>query len=185
MGSPKTEVPVEYGNKRTSHNYTKDIPQALKVYDWEESFGYSTYQMFPTLSQPRRWVKWACAKFGIKPVKVLPQRKGQIYSWYCAPRNAIYLYKQHYNVWTVLHETAHAITEKKWGVSGHGKRFVGVLMQLLIWTGLYPKTALYASAKAAGVKFVKSGWLKDKKAVRRKASRKRRSSKPTKRSKTR
>jgi hypothetical protein len=136
-----------------------DRPQAKKLYDWEDLFGYSRVRMWPNLAQPRKWVRWACALFKIKHPKVLAQRKGQMYSWYCSPRDAIYLYNNHYNVWAVLHEVAHVITEKKWNVTGHGPRFAGVLIYLLIKSGLYPQTALYASAKAAGVKFLKQGWV--------------------------
>jgi hypothetical protein len=56
--------------------------------------------------------------------------------------------------WILLHELAHCLTSTAEGGSdGHGPRFVGLYLQLLVRHARMPEAALIASLQAAGIPF--------------------------------
>lgn len=56
--------------------------------------------------------------------------------------------------WVLLHELAHCMTSTaEGGNDGHGPRFVGLYLQLLVRHARMPETALAASLRAAGIPF--------------------------------
>ncbi|RAI60968.1 SprT family zinc-dependent metalloprotease [Roseicella frigidaeris] len=56
--------------------------------------------------------------------------------------------------WILLHELAHAMTSTADGLNeGHGPRFVGLYLQLLVRHARMPEAALAASLRQAGIPF--------------------------------
>ncbi|MFC7476717.1 hypothetical protein ACFQS7_20280 [Dankookia sp. GCM10030260] len=56
--------------------------------------------------------------------------------------------------WVLLHELAHSLTSTAEGGSdGHGPRFVGLYVHLLVRHARMPEAALVASLRAAGIAF--------------------------------
>jgi hypothetical protein len=59
--------------------------------------------------------------------------------------------------WILLHELAHALTSTAEGDNdGHGPRFVGLYLHLLVRHARMPEAALVASLRAAGIAFDRS-----------------------------
>ncbi|MDO9711095.1 SprT family zinc-dependent metalloprotease [Paracraurococcus lichenis] len=56
--------------------------------------------------------------------------------------------------WVLLHELAHSLTSTAEGTNdGHGPRFVGMYLHLLVHHARMPREALAASLEAAGIPF--------------------------------
>lgn len=129
-------------------------PQKDRLYAWEDSFWEWGFQ---TLKLPRirRWVKWACKKYGVEPPTVAG-RVGRM-SEYDPHLKRIRLVRCQQNLAITLHEVAHHIVWMKHGdtVEDHGRRFIGVYFWLIEESKLLPRSALYPSAKTAGLKWVR------------------------------
>lgn len=132
-------------------------PQREKEYAWEDEFIICRRRLFRTINQARAWIKWACEQYKVPVPVVVEQRDNRDYSCYRPDRHRIQLLKRHWNPWAALHEAAHAICHHKWGILGHGPKFLGVLIWLLKENAIAPQSALTASAKAAGLRFTQIG----------------------------
>jgi hypothetical protein len=89
--------------------------------------------------------------------------KGKNTSYYFPRENKIEFSVSQLNLWTALHETAHAIDEKKYkrndGTAGHGPEYAGIHLALIqIFLGEKVKNILYYCYKAANVLIENSAW---------------------------
>jgi hypothetical protein len=128
-------------------------PQREKLYAWEDEFIIARRRTFPTIRTARNWIKWACDKYSVPVPVVVEQPSNRGFSCYRNIDHRIMLRKAHWNPWCALHEAAHAICEYRWGILGHGPKFLSVLIWLLKESAIAPVAALTASAKAARLKF--------------------------------
>jgi hypothetical protein len=108
--------------------------QKKKVYGWED--GWIDWRSGKRLSEAdvRYWVRWACKLYGITPPKVrFHARQFGGTSYYQPGDHFIEFRRRHMNVWSALHEAAHAITDTLLGdnLEGHGPQFVGTFATLL------------------------------------------------------
>lgn len=133
----------------STHDTQKDA-----VYEWQWKFWHWNHKEL-SKRQVHNWVKWAIKKkFGFKHLpKIAYLRSGNV-SWYNKETATLGFIHDHRNIAMVLHETAHAITDRMYAytVEDHGPEFMGVFLWLLEACGWYPKNTLYASAKQAGLK---------------------------------
>jgi hypothetical protein len=127
-------------------------PQAEKAYDWEASFGHSTIQGLKNIHYGRNWVKWACKQYKVPVPTVVLQIKGRNFSGYRPIDHRIWLHKPHLNVWTALHEAAHAIARHLFDDWTHGPKWLGIYIYLLSTAGIAPYSALSPSAKSMGLR---------------------------------
>lgn len=149
--------------------------QQTAVYAWERRF---RSWVTPTSShtQVRRIIRHAEWLYRIPPVRIHfkasnKSRGKSMPSQYHALR-AITLRPQHVNPAIALHETAHAITHHLFGwdppdMEVHGPQWLGIYMVLLDKFGVAPRSALEASAREHGLKWVGPGWVGPRKIRRR------------------
>lgn len=133
-------------------------PQVKAAYAWEGDWMYSRYRALSGVGV-RRWVQWACKQYGVKPpvVRIHRLAKGGT-SFYDPSTHSIEFRKRHLNMWTALHEAAHAIeTQLLDAKQPHGPEWLGIFLALLLKAGVAPREALYGSARAAGLSYSPPG----------------------------
>jgi hypothetical protein len=132
------------------HNGRERDNQRQRVYDWEGCA--KTGKRDLGLSHCQALVDDAYARFGLPYPARVEDGRGR--------RNAsggidkVKLPRWARNEEIVLHEAAHGITDRLYGVHlpGHGPEFVLVLMDLLAWRKLATKREMRATAKEHRVK---------------------------------
>lgn len=136
---------------------SKEDPQQLKVYDWEDKFVHSRIEAM-SIGSARWWVRWACKQYKVKPpiVSARPDYKHD-FSFYRTLDHRVALLKRHRNIWASFHEAAHAIAWTLLGDFTHGPKWLGIYMWLLSTAGIAPLSALKASAKEAGLRWSHMG----------------------------
>jgi len=131
--------------------------QRVQVYAWEDTWSGAGRRSL-ALSGVRKWVRWACGQYGIKPPAVRGHfrvRGGT--SFYEPNDHTIEFRKRHFNMWVALHEAAHAICDVLLDIEEpHSPEWLGIFLSLLEKADYAPRVALLASANAAGLKFVPS-----------------------------
>ena len=142
-------------------------PQAEKAYDWEASFAHSTVKGFAKIHQARRWIRWACKKYKVPPPIVIEQLKTRQFSAYRPYDHRIWIHHKHSNIWTALHEAAHAISRHLFDDGTHGPKWLGIYIYLLSTAGIAPYVALSKSAKAMGLRHSYMGNIGANKVYRR------------------
>jgi hypothetical protein len=148
-------------------------PQVKRVYAWE---GQHADWMRSTLSLrgTRAVVKWACDKYGL-PCPIIRQHYHTDDSYSQADgapggRPLIsFRAADQKNPAVALHEAAHYIHDAIFGDKGvhHSTEWLGVYLWLLEGYRIAPRTALHASAKAAGLRWVPT-WIMSPKRLQRK-----------------
>lgn len=138
--------------------------QRDRVYSWEGDWAaWNSCTM--KLSKAREYVRWACRCYGLKPPGV-KQHKGKAFSFSCG--NVISFSHDQINPGTALHEAAHYICDQIFGedLQHHCPEWMGIYLWLLEEARIAPSTALRASAKARGIRWLKT-WLVSPKRLRR------------------
>lgn len=134
-------------------------PQKARVYAWEDtfrSFGERTL----TRAVCIRVIKRCVRKYGVPMPKVLFRSRIEsmplrIASDYDPSVHLITLGYNDCNHAVCCHEAAHAIIDwQELDVEDHGPLFMGVYMDLLVYTAVAPRAALEASAEQAGIRWV-------------------------------
>lgn len=127
-------------------------PQQLKVYKWEGEWADWNSATI-SLAKAREYVRWACELYWVEAPKVI-RHAGNEYSW--SDGMTISFQKGQVSRAIALHEVAHHICNAMFGLKtpGHGPEWMAVYLWLLIKARIAPKTALLASAKAKGIKWL-------------------------------
>lgn len=131
------------------------------LYEWETKWRDWNINSL-TLSECRAAIRTACARYKVRPPAV-KQHNLRSLSWsipYPAP-GWISLQavgprgRGGKNLATALHEAAHHIVYALFGnrPSDHGPTFLGIYIWLLVEAEVAPASALYPSARAAGLKW--------------------------------
>jgi hypothetical protein len=146
-------------------------PQKAKVYAWEHEWA-DWNRATMSLRETREVVHWACSKYGIDPPAVR-QHRGTAYSYSCgAPINVISFRLDQRNPGVALHEAAHFICGALFGettdMADHSPEWMGVYLWLLEGYRIAPRTALHASAKAKGIRWMATWAMSPKRLRRRK-----------------
>lgn len=140
--------------------------QKDRLYAWEDSWrawGRNTH----TLAQLRTAIREACAHFGVEAPAVVQHNKRSL-SWSTTltgdltGKDVISLQavgpldRGGKNMAVAMHEASHHIVVKLHGLrpADHGPIFLGVYLSLLEAAGLAPRSALYASAREHGLRWV-------------------------------
>jgi hypothetical protein len=137
-------------------------PQKQAVYAWEGAWKdwNETNQTIPEL---RRIIRKACRMYRVKPPTVTAHTHKE-WTTYFPDAARISFERSQRNTAIALHEAAHHILftickqeadeESDGNFEDHGPEFLGVYLCLLAHFGVAPRTALVASAEAAGLKFL-------------------------------
>jgi hypothetical protein len=132
--------------------------QTRRVYAWEQSFGDWNIDALSDRAM-RRLIRKAERLFRAPPSKIVT-RRNMFEVAFCAAtergRTAVVVGRHTHNAASALHEIAHAITWKRAGVNRvapHGPEWLGVYLTLLMRAGVAPRSALYASARAKGLRW--------------------------------
>lgn len=130
--------------------------QTAALYKWEDAWS-SWNASTCSLAECRKFVRMACEAYGVPPPPVATHKHTEM-SYFDPARMRISLRYDHKNVPIALHEAAHAIVWHYYGASvpDHGKEFMGIYLYLLAQARCAPEVALTASARAAGLR-----WLRD------------------------
>lgn len=136
--------------------------QRLAVYAWESA--WATWNKNGTKRHNlRRWIRRAERKYRIPPTRIrflerqhLSWRQVQIRSTYEPDEHRITLDWVGQNSAVALHEAAHAITDTLfgWDLEAHSRLWLGIYLWLLEDAKIAPRSALHASAKEFGLKWV-------------------------------
>jgi hypothetical protein len=142
----------------------KPDPWQTAVYAFEHDWpGFDTASL--TLQECRAIVGTACAAYDLDPPSVV-QHQGSAYSYALSNDKTvegwkISLRRSHKNPAIVLHESAHFIVDRIYGVRGpqqdHGPTWQGVYFWLLARAELAPVEALRASARKHGLRWQERG----------------------------
>lgn len=152
-----------------------DAQQEL-VYEWEADFRDFNRQTF-TLEECRKFIHTATGRYGTPPPRVrshrprggitfyqadqIPRREKDILAIHQRIRGSavISFRKDGKNPAVALHEASHAILNY-WlplgGYEDHGPEFLGIYFWLLLRANILPEAALIASARTAGLKWMKN-----------------------------
>jgi hypothetical protein len=130
--------------------------QRNSVYKWEDGWKPWRHDGL-TLRQCQKWADWACNKYRVSRV-VVKKNKGKKWSAYNA--GYVFLGKTHRNFGTMMHEVAHHIVEKRLlkgrkMIEAHGPEWLGIFLWLVVESKWAPATAVYGSAQAAGLEFIR------------------------------
>lgn len=126
--------------------------QQQRVYAWEHQWVEWNVATI-NLKQARELIYWACDLYNVEPPTVKTHRgKAMSYS----DGLVIDFMLSHVNRAVALHEVAHHICNAIFseGIQNHGPEWLAVYLWLLIQARIAPRTALCASAKAAGLKWL-------------------------------
>lgn len=151
--------------------------RSKKTYLWEDQWGdWNRRGFYTKAKEARSWIHWASRRWGTVPPTVHSLgAKGHMSFAHNngAGKFGIYLTDRHNNIAIALHEAAHVIDDQLPSPvkEHHGKRWLAIYLDLLGSSGQYPKTAVEASAKAAGLK-----WDTTVRPPRKKKARKKRAS---------
>lgn len=128
-------------------------PQKHLLYQWEsEWLDWGRKQI--SLPDCRNLIEKACRSYGVDAPTVSAAPRKASFSAYFPCDHSIWLRNAHQNISSALHEAAHAIAQHKYPrAADHGPTFAGVFLDLLTQTGIAPASALYASAKKAGIRW--------------------------------
>lgn len=102
-------------------------------------------------------IKWACDAYNV-PVPTVRENKISKDSSFFRPIDwSIHLLPVHMNIAMALHEASHAITDYYYGpfTEGHGPKWLGVFVWLLVNVEAWPKEAITESLKARGLTYSK------------------------------
>jgi hypothetical protein len=143
----------------TQERPAKADPQKEDVYEWEDEWRAWSRNTH-TLPELRAAIRTACAYYGVRHPKV-KQHNLRSLSWSIAEYDLISLQavgpldRGGKNMATAMHEAAHHIVYKLCGhrPADHGPTFLGVYLWLLAAAGVAPESALFASARAHGLKW--------------------------------
>lgn len=127
-------------------------PQQLRVYAWEGEWADWNSSTI-SLAKAREYIRWACDLYWVEP-PVVKRHPGNSYSY--SDGYVISFNKDQINRAIALHEVAHHICNSMFSADmpGHSPEWMAIYLWLLIKARIAPKTALLASAKAAGIKWV-------------------------------
>lgn len=136
-----------------------------KAYAWEDSWLHWNKPGFKNkIGNARSWVRWACRRYGIPYPVVIRLADKEKTSWSIPTygrdgkvvAHRIELHPKHNNFAIALHEAAHVIDDyiNDPMAPSHNKTWLGIYIDLLVASGVYPKAAIIASAKAAGLKWI-------------------------------
>lgn len=136
-------------------------PQKAKLYPWEHQWiDWNRKQI--SLADCKNLIAAACQQYGVDSPTVMAGGAEWSASGYFYEHGCIALLNEHQNISSALHEAAHVITlELAPRAQDHGPLFVGVFFYLLTAGGWYPKEAVYASARKAGIKWSKKATPED------------------------
>jgi hypothetical protein len=124
-------------------------PQVERVYAWEHSFT-DWGRTSATLDECRTLLRQACDAYDVD-VPALKTRSGT-YCYYDPSTHTIALLRHTVNRAALLHEVAHHIVgDTAPTAQDHGPTFLGIYMTLLEQAEIAPRSALHASARAAGL----------------------------------
>jgi hypothetical protein len=145
--------------ERAVRGYTLDR-DTKKVYAWEDKWTHWNLPGFKTkTAHARRWIAWACDKWGVPMPVVTRLGANAKTSWSMgSPEigHRIELAPHHNNFAVALHEAAHVIDDYVGDDdASHNPRWLGIYLWLLEHSDIYPKGTVTASAKAAGLKWLK------------------------------
>lgn len=132
----------------------KSDPQCKAVYEWEDSWLDWNRESL-TLAEVRRWVALACRAFRMPPPPVR-QHAGNATTFALSDGSLISFNHVHKNPAIALHEAAHYICDRMFEgkkLHSHGPTWLGIYMLLLETARIAPKTALYATARAHGLRW--------------------------------
>ena len=133
-------------------------PHRATVYAWEDewNWNYNTQGIKALRSLIRR----ACKRWKVKyPTVVHHHVRAISFSMpavnYISLQGGDHEARGGRNPPTALHEAAHHITYVLYGekVQDHGRTFLGIYLDLLVWAKIAPPLALYATARAHGLKW--------------------------------
>lgn len=97
-----------------------------------------------------------CHSYNVRPPKIKVGRQNSSKAYYKTIDHSITLPPWAQRTWTVVHETAHAITYGKgYKDPGHDGDFVGVWVELFSRMYDIPKETLESEVKLAGLRYVK------------------------------
>ena len=135
-----------------------DDPQKARLYDWEDewdSFG----RHGETRTDLCKLIHKASRLYDIEPPALRFVSKARSPSlthttFYDPAAHVIQFGYRSCNIPIAMHEQAHAIiAEYHEAAEDHGPEFLGVYLDLLEWANVAPKSALYASARAMGLRW--------------------------------
>lgn len=149
--------------------------QQNAVYAWERRFRAWNLAT-DSQARIRRLIRWAERLYRVPPMEIQfrtanKSRGRWLPSTYYAHR-VVAFRPNHVNPSIALHETAHAITHHLFGwdppgMEAHGPQWLGIYMCLLERAKVAPRSALEASAREHGLKWVGPGWVGPTKIRRR------------------
>lgn len=136
-------------------------PQKDALYTWEDQWrGWNLNSL--TLPECRAAIRTACARYKVRPPAV-KQHNTRAFSWSIPYPTPGWISLQAVgarnwggkNLATALHEATHHIVYALFGnrPSDHGPTFLGIYIWLLVEAEVAPASALYPSARAAGLKW--------------------------------
>lgn len=145
-------------------------PQRHRVYSWEAAWSDWNRGTL-SLAGAREVVRWACHKYGIPSPRVTQHKDRQFSYSKGAPENVISFRLDQRNPAVALHEAAHHISGVLFGerttMADHAPEWLGIYLWLLEGYRVAPRTALHASAKAAGLRWVPTWTMSPKRLQRR------------------
>jgi hypothetical protein len=152
----------------------KADPQKRRIYAWEHAWA-DWNRTTCTLREARAVVHWACGKYGIRPPAVKQHHTMAYSESQGHPVNIIsFRARDQINPAVALHEAAHHICGAIFGedtdMADHSPEFMGVYLWLLEGYRVAPRTALHASARARGIRWVPTWVVSPKRLQRRRAA---------------
>lgn len=131
--------------------------QVDEVYEWERQwFGWKNGGLMSGLKGTKNWVNWACWRYGVEPPKVKFFKSNRWAGMYKSKKDTIVVARGSNNRLTALHEAAHVVAYKMFGDLSHGKKWLGIYVDLLVAANVAPREALEASLVHRGLKFKKN-----------------------------
>lgn len=126
-------------------------PQRDRVYGWEAQWADWNSQAI-SLGKAREYVHWACGLYGLCPPSVKRHRTNE-YSY--SQGTLISFHPAQVNRGIALHEASHFICDEVFGpdMAHHCPQWMGIYLWLLVTARIAPPVALFASARAAGIKW--------------------------------
>lgn len=123
-----------------------------RVYAWHKGDMSSAWPMIDH-ETAEEYISSASWQYRAKPPTLYEKKRGNR-SFYLGKTHSIYLVPHHFNQYTVLHETSHGITMKRFGQGGHCKTWLGVFQFLLTFFQIIDKKHLKASMTAYDLPWV-------------------------------
>jgi hypothetical protein len=142
----------------------RDI-QRDRVYSWEGDFHDWNVRSL-SLREARRVIHWACDQYGLIPPSVM-QHDGRALPYSQGAK--ISFNRKVVNPALALHESAHYICDEIFGtrLAPHCPEWMAIYLWLLEGYRIAPRTALHASAKARGIRWLPTWTVSPKRLYRR------------------